>query len=106
MGLVAYLMNEPFDALNTAAAFLALGSAIPIARRLGLAYGALVVVMILPPLLMGGATSIGRMTSILFPLFIWLAAILREQHRIAVLTTFATLQGFAAVLFFSFRQLY
>jgi hypothetical protein len=106
MGLVGYLLNEPFDALNTAAAFLALGSAIPIARRLGLAYGALMVVMILPPLLMGGATSIGRMTSILFPLFIWLAAILRDQQRIAVITTFATLQGFAAVLFFSFRQLY
>lgn len=106
VGFVGYLLNEPFDALNTAAALLALGSAVPITRRLGPAYGALVVVMILPPLLLGGATSIGRMTSILFPLFIWLAASLREQHRIAVAITFATLQGFAATLFFSFRQLY
>jgi hypothetical protein len=106
MGVIGYLLNEPFDALNTAAAFLALGSAIPIARRLGAAYGALVVVMILPPLLMGGATSIGRMTSILFPLFIWLAASLRDQYRTAVMISFATLQGFAATLFFSFRQLY
>jgi hypothetical protein len=106
MGFVRYLLNEPFDAINTAAALLALGSAFPIARRLGPAYGALVVVMILPPLLMGGATSIGRMTSILFPLFIWLAASLRDEHRIAVMIAFATLQGFAATLFFSFRQLY
>ncbi len=106
MGFVGYLLNEPFDALNTAAALLALGSAVPIARRLGAAYGALVVVMILPPLLMGGSTSIGRMTSILFPLFIWLAAILRDQYRTAAFITFASLQGFAATLFFSFRNLY
>src|SRR6185436_5726488 len=99
IGLVGYLLNEPFDALNTAAARLALGSAVPIARRLGPACGALGVVMILPPLLMGGATSIGRMTSILFPLFIWLAASLRDQHRIAVAIAFGTLQGFAATLF-------
>jgi hypothetical protein len=106
MGLLGYLLNEPFDALNTAAALLALGSAVPIARRLGPAYGALVVVLILPPLLMGGATSIGRMTSVLFPLFIWLAASLPDEARTATLITFAALQGFAATLFFSFRQLY
>jgi hypothetical protein len=106
MGLLGYLLNEPFDALNTAAALLALGSAVPIARRLGPAYGALVVVLILPPVLMGGATSIGRMTSILFPLFIWLAASLPDEARTATLITFAALQGFAATLFFSFRQLY
>jgi len=106
IGLVGYLLNEPFDALNTAAALLALGSAVPIARRLGAAYGALVVVMILPPLLMGGATSVGRMTSILFPLFIWLAATLRDQYRAATLIAFASLQGFVATLFFSFRNLY
>ena len=46
------------------------------------------------------------MTSILFPLFIWLAASMRDQYRTATLIAFASLQGFAATLFFSFRQLY
>ena len=91
--------------MNTAAALLALGLVWPISRRLGLAYGALVAVMVLPPLLMGGATSIGRMTSVLFPIFIWLAE-RTERHRTPILILFATLQGFAAVLFFTWRELY
>lgn len=104
-GLVAYLVEQPIDMLNTAAALLALGLVWPISRRLGLAYGALVAVMVLPPLLMGGATSMGRMTSVLFPIFIWLAE-RTERHRTPILIMFATLQGFAAVLFFTWRELY
>jgi hypothetical protein len=105
-GLVRYLVEQPFDALNTFAALLALVLVVPITRRLGLAYGALVAVMVLPPLLMGGSTSIGRMTSVLFPLFIWLAAAVPARHRTAVAVTFAMLQGLAATLFFSWRELY
>ena len=105
-GLVRYLVEQPFDALNTFAALLAVGLVVPISRRLGLAYGALVAVMVLPPLLMGGSTSIGRMTSVLFPLFIWLAAAVPARHRTALMVMFATLQGFAATLFFSWRELY
>jgi hypothetical protein len=104
-GLVRYLFDQPIDVLNTAAALLALGLVWPISRRLGLAYGALVAVMVLPPLLMGGATSMGRMTSVLFPIFIWLAE-RTERHRTPILVVFATLQGFAAVLFFTWRELY
>jgi hypothetical protein len=104
-GLVQYLVDQPIDVLNTAAALLALGLVWPISRRLGPAYGALVAVMVLPPLLMGGATSIGRMTSVLFPIFIWLAE-RTERHRTPILVVFATLQGFAAVLFFTWRELY
>ena len=103
-GLVRYLFDQPIDMLNTAAALLALGLVWPISRRLGLAYGALVAVMVLPPLLMGGATSMGRMTSVLFPIFIWLAE-RTERHRTPILILFATLQGFAAVLFFTWREL-
>jgi hypothetical protein len=105
-GLVQYLLDQPFDALNTCAALLALGLVVPISRRLGIAYGALVAVMVLPPLLMGGATSMGRMTSVLFPMFIWLAATLPERHRTSAMVIFATLQGFAATLFFTWRELY
>lgn len=105
-GLTSYLTENPFDALNTAAAFLALFLIIPITRRLGAAYGALVAVLVLPPLLMGGAMSMGRLTSVLFPMFIWLAAVLPAKGRTGLLIAFATFQGFAAALFFTWRPLF
>ena len=58
-GLSGYLTDAPFDALNTGAALLALGLIVPVTRRLGVAYGALVAVLALPPLLIGGAMSMG-----------------------------------------------
>jgi hypothetical protein len=104
-GPVQYLFDHPIDTLNTAAALLALGLVWPISRSFGPAYGALVAVMVLPPLLMGGATSMGRMTSVLFPVFFWLAG-RAERLRTPILVMFALLQGFAAVLFFTWRELY
>jgi hypothetical protein len=50
--------------------------------------------------------SIGRMTSVLFPLFIWLAATLPARRRTAVMMVFAMAQGFAAVPFFTWRPLF
>jgi hypothetical protein len=105
-GLTRYLTENALDALNTAAAILALGLIVPITRRLGAAYGALVFVLALPPLLIGGAMSMGRFTSVLFPMFIWLAAELPARYRTGLLVTFATLQGFAATLFFTWRPLF
>jgi len=105
-GLSHYLTTDPFDALNSGAALLALALIVPIARRLGAAYGALVAVLALPPLLIGGSMSMGRITSVLFPMFIWLAAELRPTYRTGLLIAFATLQGFAATLFFTWRPLF
>ena len=105
-GLSGYLTDAPFDALNTGAALLALGLIVPVTRRLGVAYGALVAVLALPPLLIGGAMSMGRMTSVLFPMFIWLAAELPVKYRTGLLVAFATLQGFAATLNLTWRPLF
>lgn len=105
-GFSRYLTDDPFDALNTFAALLALGLIIPITRRLGPAYGALVAVLVLPPLLIGGAMSMGRMTCVLFPMFIWLAAAVPPAYRTGLLIAFATLQGLAATLFFTWRPLF
>jgi hypothetical protein len=92
--------------LNSGAALLALGLIVPIAQRLGAAYGALVAVLALPPLLIGGSMSMGRITSVLFPMFIWLAAVVPARYRVGVMIAFATLQGFAAALFFTWRPLF
>jgi hypothetical protein len=105
-GFSRYLTDAPFDALNTFAALLALALIIPITRRLGPAYGALVAVLVLPPLLIGGAMSMGRMTCVLFPMFIWLAAAVPSTYRTGLLVAFATLQGLAAALFFTWRPLF
>lgn len=105
-GVSAYLAEQPIDALNTIAAVAALGLVVPIARRVGVEYGALVAVLVLPPLLVGGSMSIGRMTSVLFPLFIWLALVVPARHRLAVLIACALLQGFCAALFFTWRPLF
>jgi hypothetical protein len=106
LGLPGALIEQPIDILNSAAALLALALAIPIGRRIGLAYGLLAIVLVLPPVLMGGATSMGRMTAIVFPMFIWLAAALSAERRKALMIVFATIQGLAATLLYTYRTLY
>ena len=106
LGLPGALIEQPIDILNSAAALLALALTIPIGRRLGLAYGVLAVVLVLPPVLMGGSTSMGRLTAIVFPMFIWLASALSAERRKALMVVFATIQGLAATLFYTYRTLY
>ena len=48
----------------------------------------------------------GRVTSVLFPVFLWLGAAVPERHRNGVDHRFCLLQGFVAVMFFTWRPLY
>jgi hypothetical protein len=48
----------------------------------------------------------GRVTSVLFPVFLWLGAAVPARHRVAWIGLFALLQGFVAVMFFTWRPLY
>jgi hypothetical protein len=66
----------------------------------------LLLVNLLPPMMAGGFLSIGRVTSTLFPAFLWLGAALPPRHRTPCAVVFAVLQGFAAVMFFTWRPLY
>jgi hypothetical protein len=50
--------------------------------------------------------SMGRVTSVLFPVFLWLAAAVPARHRTAWIACFALLQGFVAVMFFTWRPLF
>ena len=106
LGLPGALIEQPIDILNSVAALVTIALIIPIGRRLGLAYGVLAAVLVLPPVLMGGSTSMGRMTAIVFPMFIWLAAALAAERRKALMVFFAIIQGLAATLFYTYRTLY
>ena len=105
-GIYAYTSQLPADLLNALAALFALGAAWPVSRRFGLAYGVFIVINILPPMAAGGMLSIGRVSAVLFPSFIWLAAVVPERHRSGWLTSFMAVQAFGAALFYTWRELY
>ena len=74
--------------------------------RFGPAYGLLIVVMIAPPLFRGGFLSLGRLTSTLFPLFLYLGWQLRGTPLAAAVMAFAGLQALLAVVFFTWRPFF
>jgi hypothetical protein len=84
----------------------AVGLAIPIAWRLGLAYTALHLLTVIPPLLAGGWLSMARLTVALFPIYVYLGVTLSPAQRLAVLYIFLMLQGLGAALFFTWRPFY
>ena len=96
----------PFDTLNTLAVLFVLAMFWTVLRRLGLAYATFVALNLVPPIFAGGALSMGRMTSTLFPVFIALAARLPRQAIPVWVTAFAVLQGLVAALFFTWRELF
>jgi hypothetical protein len=105
-GFYQYVMDLPVDALNGLAAFATILAIVPVTRRFGLPYAIFMAASVLPPLAAGGTLSMGRVTAVVFPLFIWLAGALREERVGAWLVGFGVLQGLAAALFFTWRPLY
>jgi mannosyltransferase PIG-V len=105
-GLARVVVLEPYDAMNTAAALFALAMLWPVFRRLGLALAVFVAINLAPAVLSGGALSVGRVTSTLFPIFLALATCLSSRGTAGWAAAFAILQGFVAVLFFTWRELF
>lgn len=105
-GFAYYITTNPYDFIYTCAAIFVLASLWPCTRRFGLPYSVFVAINILPPLLMGGMMSIGRMTSVLFPAFLWLAAAVPERYLTGLVVAFALGQGLIATLFFTWRQVF
>ena len=103
-GVVAYTTAQPIEALNAVGAILACALIWPITRRLGLEYGVFMILNVGPPLFFGGFLSMGRVTSLLFPMFMYLALVLADRQRQALAVGFAVVQGLAAVLFFTWHQ--
>ena len=92
---------------NAAAIVFALSGLVPVARVAGASAALFVAVNIAPPIARHGLLSMGRFTSVLFPLFLWLAWRLRGRRRAqtATLVAFGVGQAVAAALFFAWRPL-
>jgi hypothetical protein len=105
-GLYTYAATSTVDALQSTAVLFVLASVWPVYRRLGLPYAALILINVIPPLMMGGLLSMGRVTAVLFPTFLWLGAAVPPHHRAAWLSIFAMLQAICAAVFFTWRPLY
>jgi hypothetical protein len=105
-GLYTYAATRTLDAVQLVAVLLVFATVWPVARRLGLPYAAMILVNMITPLLMGGLLSMGRVTSVLFPVFLWLATAIPVAHRTSWLAVFAMLQALLAAVFFTWRPLY
>ena len=105
-GLYSYASTQTIDFFYLMAVVFALVAVWPVYRRLGLPYAVLILVNLLPPLAAGGMLSMGRVTSVLFPAFLWLGSVLPASQRTAWIALFACLQGFVAAMFFTWRPLF
>lgn len=105
-GWYAYASTQTIDLFYALAVILCLAAVWPVYRRFGLPYAVFIVLNVLPPLSAGGMLSMGRVTSVVFPVFLWLAAVVPTRHRTAWIAVFALLQGFVAIMFFTWRPLY
>jgi hypothetical protein len=79
---------------------LVLASLAPVTRLLGGAYGLFVTANVGPPLLRHGLMSAGRFSSVMFPVFAWLATCIRGRARTRLILVFAVGQAVLAALFF------
>lgn len=105
-GLYNYVSTQAIDLFYLSGVVFMLAVVWPVYRRFGLPYAVLLLVNLLPPMAAGGMLSMGRVTAVLFPAFLWLGGAIPERHRTAWIAAFACLQGFVAVMFFTWRPLY
>jgi hypothetical protein len=92
--------------LHAAAALFVLRSIVPTLRRFGLPFALFTAVNIFTALYSGGLQSVGRMTSVMFPAFMWLGVSVPERHAARLIAAFLVGQIFVAVLFFTWRAIY
>ena len=105
-GFYAYTIGQPIELINATFVIASLILAVPITRRFGVAYGAFILLMVAPPLFRGGFLSLGRLTSTLFPLFLYLGWQLRGSPLAVTAMAFAGFQALLAVVFFTWRPFF
>jgi hypothetical protein len=106
LGLLDYLTKWPYDAFHLLAALFAIASIWPVTRRIGVPEGLFVAINVFVPLFNGSLISMGRFTSVLFPMFVWLGVVVPPRHRGLVAALFGMGQAIAAGLFFTWRGVF
>jgi hypothetical protein len=105
-GFLTALGYWPFEGMNFLATAFALVLVVPVTLTLGWVYGAFTALNLFPPLIFGGWMSMARMTSVLFPMFVYLAVAIPRDQRLQWAAGFAVLQGLMAALFFTGKPVY
>lgn len=106
IGPINFVRTSPWELVNLLPTLLGLAALWPVCSRIGLAAGVFVAINLLVPLVNGGLTSMGRYSSVLFPMFIWLALVVRGQFLPVLAAAFALCQGVLAALFFTWRPVF
>lgn len=105
-GFYQYSQNAPYEVLNAAPVVMMLLLVPLVWRRLGTASALFLVVNLVPPLASGGFLSMGRVTSVMFPVFIYLGTVLAARQLAVVAACGMAFQGLVAALFFTWRPLF
>jgi len=105
VGLSGFWEQKWPDLIHFVVMVFALAAVFPVARLLGLAYGLLVLLGVVAPLIAGGVPSMGRYTSVLFPIFVWLAVACGPRWKL-VAGVFFLGQLLVAALFFTWRPMF
>jgi hypothetical protein len=96
----------PYDALNGTAAIVFLVSVPFVWMRLGAAYGLYMAANLWLPLSSGQYEGLGRYCAVMFPFFIWLAAITTRGSFTVVVIAFAMLYTLCMALFTNVHPLF
>ena len=105
-GFYNYASTLGLDMITAVALVFVLVSVWPVYRRFGIPYAAMILINVLLPLSLGGLLSMGRVTTVLFPVFLWLGAVVPARHRTGWVVGFAMMQALCAITFFTWRPLY
>lgn len=105
LGLVGYVTERSYEAINLGAFLLGLGSIIPVWRRIGWGPALFVMFSVVVPLVIGGLPSMGRYTAVLFPIFI-LIGLAPKPFGYALVTIMFAAQAALAVQFFTSRPVF
>jgi hypothetical protein len=65
-----------------------------------------ILINILPPIAAGQLLSAGRFSSVLFPAFVWLGAVVTTRHWPGWVASFMAVQALNAVLFYTWRPMF
>jgi len=104
-----FLSNEsmaPYDTMNALSATAALAIVPLVWRRLGFGYAAVVLLGLVLPLSSGQFEGLGRYTSVLFPLPIYLGSLDGDTRHVVLIAAAAMLYTLGLILFTNVHPLY